>query len=103
MADLASFGVEAAYLVPTSTGLQKSILDAHESLRNYLKRMNFHDFNSQHQGPENKISTECFFIAENDLIQSKVSLYRPRTKAGDPRIWFSSLPKYSVENNDFFL
>jgi hypothetical protein len=30
---LAKFSVEGGYLVPTQTGLEKSILDAHESLR----------------------------------------------------------------------
>ena len=65
MADLAAMGTEAAYLVPTSTGLQKSILDAHEGLRNYLKRMDFHDYDAQHQGPENKLVERCFFITDN--------------------------------------
>ena len=55
MADLAAMGTEAAYLVPTITGLDKSILDAHEGLRSYLKRMGFHNYSTQRQGPENKI------------------------------------------------
>ena len=99
MADLAALGTEAAYLVPTLNGLQKSILDAHEGLRNYLKRMGFHDYAAQHQGPENKLVEKCFFVTDKEVIQSKVSMYRPQTKAGDPRIWFYELTKYVSENN----
>lgn len=99
MADLAAMGTEAAYLVPTVTGLHKSILDAHEGLRNYLKRMNFHDYSSQHQGPENKLVEKCFFVTDKDVVQTKVSMYRPQTKSGDPRIWFYELTKYVSENN----
>lgn len=99
MAELAVMGTEAAYLVPTFTGLQKSILDAHEGLRNYLKRMDFHDYDTQLQGPENKLVEKCFFITDKEVIQSKVSMYRPQTKSGDPRIWFYELTKYVSENN----
>jgi hypothetical protein len=99
MADLAAMGTEAAYLVPTHTGLQKSIMDAHEGLVNYLKRMDFHDYSAQHQGPENKTVEKCFFITDKDVIQSKVSMYRPKTKSGDPRIWFYELTKHVSENN----
>jgi hypothetical protein len=99
MADLAAMGTEAAYLVPTLTGLQKSILDAHEGLRNYLKRMEFHDYSAQHQGPGNKLVEKCFFITDKEVVQSKVSMYRPVTKSGDPRIWFYELTKYVTENN----
>jgi hypothetical protein len=99
MADLAVMGTEAAYLVPTLNGLQKSILDAHEGLRNYLKRMEFHDYGAQNQGPENKLVEKCFFITDKEVIQSKVSMYRPITKSGDPRIWFYELAKHVSENN----
>ncbi len=99
MADLATFGIEAAYLVPTITGLEKSILDAHEGLRNYLKRMDFHDYGLQPQGPQNKVMAKCFYITEKELIQSKVSMYRPQTKLGDPRIWFYDLTSHTSEHN----
>jgi MvaI/BcnI restriction endonuclease family len=99
MAELATHGIEAAYIVPTITGLEKSILDAHEGLRNFFKRMNFHDYGSQQQGTENKILEKCFYITENEIIESKVSLYRPQTKSGDPRIWFYDLNKHASANN----
>ena len=99
MAELAILGVEAAYIVPTITGLEKSILDAHEGLRNYFKRMSFHDYGSQQQGTEYKLLDTCFFITENEVVKSKVSLYKPQTKSGDPRIWFYDLNKHASANN----
>ena len=99
MAELAVLGIEAAYIVPTLTGLEKSILDAHEGLRNFFKRMSFHDYESQQQGTEYKLLEKCFYITENEVIESKVSLYRPQTKSGDPRIWFYDLNKYASASN----
>jgi hypothetical protein len=99
MAQLAVLGIEAAYIVPTITGLEKSILDAHEGLRNYFRRTNFHDYGIQQQGTEFKRLEKCFFITENEIIESKVSLYRPQTKTGDPRIWFYDLNNYTSAHN----
>jgi hypothetical protein len=96
---LASEGVEAGYLVPTETGLQKSIMDAHQHLRTYLKDKNLHDFDAQAKGPEAKVVKECLILGDRGWIPSKVSLYRPNTKNGDPRIWISDLKKHSHPNN----
>ncbi len=96
---LASKGVEAGYLVPTVTGLNKSIMDAHQSLRSYLKSLNYHDFDKQAQGPEGKVVKECSVLSERGWLKSKVSLYRPNTKAGDPRIWVSGLSKHASPGN----
>lgn len=99
MSTLATLGVEAAYMVPTSTGLDKSIMDAHGGLRNYLKKMSFHDYIDQHQGQENKVIKPCFFVTDKETISSKVSMYKPETKDGDPRIWFSGLTYHVSPNN----
>ena len=99
MSDLAALGAEATYLVPTSTGLDKSIMDAHGGLRNYLKKMSFHDYTAQHQGQKNKVVKPCFIITDKETIPSTVSMYRPETKDGDPRIWFSGLVHHVSQNN----
>jgi hypothetical protein len=96
---LASEGVEAGYLVPTETGLQKSIMDAHQHLRTYLKDTNLHDFDSQAKGPDAKVVKDCLVLGQRGWVPSKVSLYRPNTKNGDPRIWISELKKHSQPNN----
>ena len=97
--DLAAEGVEAGYLVPTATGLQKSIMDAHQSLRLYFKASGFHDFDNQPQGSGSKAVRNCFILGERGWITSKVSLYRPNTKSGDPRIWISGLKDEAVASN----
>jgi len=83
-----------AFLVPTPTGYEKSIMDATKPLRELFKFSKFHDYDKQGQGPENKVVLEAQFVTPDDVIDTTVSLYRPNTKDGDPRIWFSDLKKY---------
>lgn len=96
---LAASGVEAAYLVPTETGLTKSILDAHAGLRSYFKAKEFHDYYSQTKGTESKRTVDAFYITAEGLKPTKVSLYRPETKNGDPRIWPYELKKIAKVGN----
>jgi len=88
-------GVDATFLVPTKTGLEKSILDATEPVRSYLKVHKIHDYGSQQQGPEHKVLIATSFFLGDEIIETKASLYRPETKNGDPRIWFSMLSSYA--------
>lgn len=83
----AKHGVEAAYIVPTETGLEKGIIDAHHSLRDYLKAAGIHDYASQRQGEDGKRIVRGWFASASGLVETKVSMYRPETKMGDPRIW----------------
>ena len=91
IAILAKEGVEAGYLVPTSTGLEKSILDAHAGLRDYFRLTNFHDYQKQEQGTSGKRIVQGFFVTLKGLESTQISLYRPETKTGDPRIWIYGL------------
>lgn len=81
------------FLVPTETGLVKSIMDAHFSLRRYFALSDFHDFEKQKKGPANKATAKTILCSNSGLVETKTSLYRPETKNGDPRIWISKLPK----------
>ncbi len=90
-------GYDVSFLVPTETGLNKSILDAHESLRSFLKRLNVHDYSLQKQGEKEYISAELITI--NEIFKVQVSLYRPKTKKGDPRIWISKLKNFAEAGN----
>ncbi len=93
LAKLATHGLEASFLVPTKTGLEKSIIDAVGPFRSFLKNKGFHDYEVQHQGV---IRHERAYLVEpTRLVDSTVSLYRPNTKSGDPRIWFRGLPHYA--------
>jgi hypothetical protein len=95
IASLSSFRLEAGFLVPTPTGLEKSILDAHEDIRSFLAKSGLHCFDEQGQGPENKVKIPANIITEDGVIGTHASLYRPNTKSGDPRIWISKLNSYS--------
>ncbi|MBY0481562.1 MAG: hypothetical protein K2Q21_09410 [Chitinophagaceae bacterium] len=91
--------VEICLIEPTGTGLEKSIMDATGSVRAYLKANNIHDFELQKQGPDNKVLFSSHLITSDRSINSVVSLYRPNTKKGDPRIWFKGLGSYSNAND----
>lgn len=90
----AQTGVTVAFLVPTPTGFTKSIMDATGSVRELLKNANLHNYEQQGQGPENKVMIDSFFVYSDHLHETVASLYRPVTKKGDPRIWFSKLTHY---------
>ena len=95
----ASYGQEAGYIVPTETGMDKGILDAHGSLRDFFKAKGIHDFDSQGQGSAYKKVIDVFLIEEDSIEEAKMSLYRPETKSGDPRLWIYGLPKYASPFN----
>ena len=95
MRAFAEFNVEALYLRPTRTGLDKSIMDAHKEVRNGLKDMGIHDYSSQGQGRKEKVKYPVRMLHADWEERRFVSLYRPQTKAGDPRIWISELHTYA--------
>lgn len=88
---LAPLGVTASYLAPTPTALEKSIIDATEGVRSCLKREGIHDFDSQGKGQEHKQLVTAEVISGGAHRRVKMSLYRPETKDGDPRLWISQL------------
>lgn len=90
----ASTGVPVAFLVPTPTGYGKSIMDATAPVRDLLKAAHVHDYEIQLQGPAHKHIVKSYFVTPDRLVETTASLYRPVTKHGDPRIWFSNLKQY---------
>ncbi|GAA3895358.1 hypothetical protein GCM10022276_13040 [Sphingomonas limnosediminicola] len=89
--------IDAALLVPTPTGLKKSILDATDDLRAYFRDQGFHDYAAQGQGQDEKVVRDAFFVRPNGLEKTRVSLYRPVTKNGDPRIWPGQATRRNAE------
>lgn len=76
--------------------MEKSILDATAPVRNFLRERGLHDYDTQGQGAsENGIKLDAVLLTANLVIPSKASLYRPKTKMGDPRVWFTGLPGYA--------
>lgn len=87
-------GVATGLLVPTATGCRKSIMDATLSFRDFLHESGIHEYSSQKQGPAYKVCIPAMFVLPDKCVRSTASLYRPCTKKGDPRIWFSKLIHY---------
>jgi len=96
---LSNYNIAAAFLVPTPTGMEKSIMDATVPIRNFLEENKIHSYASQSKGVESKRTMEAFFIKENEISVVKISLYRPETKSGDPRIWIYGLSSLAVAYN----
>ena len=95
----AKTGVPVAFLVPTPTGYEKSIMDATAPIRELLLNSNVHNYETQLQGPANKNIVPTYFVGSHGLTETAASLYRPVTKKGDPRIWFSNLKRYCSPRN----
>lgn len=90
----AETNVPVAFLVPTPTGYGKAIMDATGPVRDLLYNAQVHDYSKQGQGQEYKELIRSYFVWHDGLQETTASLYRPQTKKGDPRIWFSNLKKY---------
>ena len=88
-------GIKVGFLVPTENALDKSIFDAHNSLRIFLKDVGAHDYDKQIQGQNHKVKLETLLFAEGVPLQTKTSLYRPTTKEGDPRICIYNLKSHA--------
>lgn len=98
-ADFAKHGIEAGYFVPTDTGMAKAIIDAHEGIRRFLKSKSLHDFNSQGRGTDHKKLLPVKLILPDRTVDRQLSLYRPQTKKGDPRMWVGRLGEYALPFN----
>ena len=91
--------VDVAFLVPTATGMGKGIMDATGSVRSFFFRNGYHDYASQSLGQEHKKIGKAYFVTVSGYRETTVSIYRPRTKQGDPRLWFYRLSEYCKPYN----
>jgi len=92
---LARKGIEYSVFEPTLTGLKKSILDATRTVRTHFELVEFHDYENQLQGIDYKVIKKAFFVDSGHTVKTKISLYRPNTKMGDPRMWVSKLGDFA--------
>jgi hypothetical protein len=99
LAQLNQSGHSSVLLFVTETGLRKSILDATEPMRRLFRESGFHDYSSQSQGATNKVRKRAVILGANANEQTDVSLYRPTTKSGDPRLWFSRFQRFAAPND----
>ncbi len=91
LATLNRAGIQSVLLFVTETGLKKSILDSTEPMRALFKDSSIHDFSQQGKGPSHKVYQQSVILRDDGLTTTKLSLYRPKTKEGDPRMWFYGL------------
>jgi MvaI/BcnI restriction endonuclease family protein len=97
--ELTSSGLDCCLIYLTETGLKKSILDATHPVRELLIENSIHDFLQQKQGEQNKVISEGVIFDQGIPEKIEISLYRPKTKKGDPRIWPYRLKKYAKPND----
>jgi hypothetical protein len=88
LAALNRAGFNSILLFLTATGLHKSILDATEPMRAMFRDAGVHNYANQSQGKENKVMKPALVLTDSSFEKISVSLYRPTTKKGDPRLWF---------------
>lgn len=91
---------EATYISLTDTMMKKSIMDAIDPVRKLLKDASLHNFDDQPQGPEHKVMLPTILIGvSSDGSVSRedtlTSLYRPKTKQGDPRLWVRGIKEFA--------
>lgn len=88
--------IEFTLIQPTATGLGKSIMDATLPVRNFLRDRGVHDYDTQGQGnADHGIKRQALLLDASSVKESAASLYRPVTKNGDPRIWFSRFKEFA--------
>ncbi|MDQ0757309.1 MvaI/BcnI family restriction endonuclease [Arthrobacter sp. B3I4] len=92
---LTRYSLDFGLLEPTLTGLGKGIMDATAEYRAFLSRQKIHDYDAQPKGPDYKRMVSARIVTPaGDVIEAPASMYRPATKNGDPRVWFSRMKQY---------
>jgi hypothetical protein len=88
-------GQDFSVFIPTENGLTKSILDATSPVRLHFATTGFHDYSAQQKGLGHRVRKQAYFVTSDGLMPRTVSLYRPETKDGDPRMWFNGLREFA--------
>lgn len=96
---LANLGVRYTTFQTYWTSLDKYYFDAIAPIRTFLLEEGIHDYSAQEQGP--KEYKDGYLLTDTLMIPAKASLYRPKTKKGDPRLWFSKLNNYTDADDIF--
>ena len=91
--------IEFATIQITETGYGKGILDATAPVRAYFKEKGVHNYELQAQG--DKVIKPAAIITETRIYNTSCSLYRPKTKKGDPRMWVYGSKELILPDNIF--
>ena len=79
--------VEVGLYEVTETQLAKSLVDANEQVRQSFVTTGFHDYSTQQKGQAYKRLCDTYLLGTGRLTRTRIALYRPETKDGDPRLW----------------
>jgi len=90
-------GAEVGLFEVTAVQLEKSIVDANFSIRAALAATGFHYYEQQPQGEDHKVVVDLALLTSSGLVEAKMSMYRPDTKGGDPRLWIYRLTSLCPE------
>lgn len=97
LSHLTELDIPVGLIQPTRTALGKSIIDATESFRDFLVEERLHHYHRQPQGEEHKRQLQVRILGRDlHFHDALMSLYRPRTKQGDPRLWVYGLRNYAA-------
>lgn len=88
-----------ALLRVTQTGLEKHIIDANRGVRAYLRTSGFHEYDGQPLGDAGRVVRPASLVDAAGRRDTFVSLYRPKTKTGDPRLWIGGLPELAAPHD----
>ena len=67
-----------------------------KQFNNILEKMGFIEVEDS---PQNKEFIKAFLLSQEKIVETKISLYRPKTKNGDPRLWVYNLKKNAQPND----
>ncbi len=96
-------GKDYAVIIPTETGLNKSIMDATSTVRGFLKHNGIHDYDAQENGPNHKVKVGGVFLdADENEIPTEISMYKSNGR-GDCRIWFSGLKEFAKPKEELVI
>ena len=98
---LSNLGIRYTTFQTYWTALDKGYFDAIAPIRTFLREEGIHDYSIQGQGQLNKEYRDGYLLSDGIAIPAKASLYRPTTKKGDPRLWFSKLHKFAQPDDIF--
>ncbi len=91
-------GLDAEFLSPTPTGLEKDYMDSLTAHRGFLKEKNIHDYGKQGSGQQSKVFIDINVHWKNYFEQTQAALFK--TSRGDRRIRITGLKSRYAEKHD---
>ena len=66
--------IDVAFLAPTATHLEKSLIDAVCNVRQFFLRNGIHDYSAQPQGMEHRHIVPVKMVCADKIVETKMSL-----------------------------